>query len=134
MSSRPLKVCVECHPDFGRGIHRVVAALKRYAPAGVEIVDTPEDADHVIHHIVGVQNFDPHATIDERISSHHRPYSMIQYCLRPPERPALVWWKPLWDGAAAVWSYYDIHAWCLRELESGIDGFLRLPLGVDPTD
>jgi hypothetical protein len=112
---------------MGRGIKRVVDAFKRHLPDEHTLVNDWTEADFVIFHVVGVQNFSP--TVDlptqiEMVKKAGKRYAMMQYCLRTTERPEPSFWLPLWAGADVVWSYYDLAAyWC--------PNFYRAPLGVD---
>lgn len=105
-----------------RGIHRVVDALVEHAEThDVEVVTSKADADLVVHHVVGEDNFDERP-IWERVAEDvdaGRRYAIVQYCHRsaPSDR-----WEALWADAALVWSY--LH------LPPGIPRLYRSPLGV----
>jgi hypothetical protein len=118
--------------SMSKGIHRVADAMKKHLPP--EHVCGPlEQADLVVFHVVGVQNFDE-VSLTDRIAeclARGQRYAMIHYCLKTTENggdPAF--WSPLWDGAACVWSYYDLRdvipSWHTRPV-----CFYHAPLGVD---
>jgi glycosyltransferase involved in cell wall biosynthesis len=112
------RVRVQPQAWMGRGIHRVAAALTKYAPKGVEVVTEPEAAELDVIHVVGCGSL----PADLRFA---RPYAIVQYCYRTTERPTLDYWLPVWRRARAVWSYYRL---------PGHEEFplLHQPLGVDP--
>ena len=89
---------------------RVVAALHRHAPKWAEIVDSPEEADLQVLHVIGPSE----APIGRR-------YAVIQYCGSTTTDA----YTELWKAADLVWSYYD-----LREA-MGDTPFLLAPLGID---
>jgi hypothetical protein len=101
-----LRAYVKAQPQLSRGIHRVATALARYAPEWVEIVETPEEADLRVGHVIGIA--------DMQEWCDRGPYALIQYCLRTGGGSAEEWLK-LWDGSRAVWSYYDLNAYLTSE-------------------
>lgn len=126
-----MKVYQQFSDRFGIGIRRVVHAIKEWSPLGIEFVDTRDEADLVIHHIIGVGNFDT-VPINDQIKQDvdaGRRYAMLQYCFRTTEIPHVSFWGPLWKNAAAVWSYYN-----LEGLTGSTIGkpFYYAPLGVMP--
>lgn len=134
-----MKVYLKPDTD-SRGITRVVDALGRYAPKGVEVVQNTEEADIEVIHVYG-----RHDAIEERVKrlqEKRKPYAMIQYAFRSTIRPRADDWIDMWAGAKLVWSYYDLPELC-REDGFGTalhDGsyqmpgfnFYHAPLGVDP--
>lgn len=89
-----------------RGIARVITNLSRYQPPEMITVDNPESADLIVLHVIGRRN---HMIQNaERIKAAGRKYAVIQYALASTRNPAPADWRPLWDGAEVVWSYYDI--------------------------
>lgn len=125
-----MKVFVAANEKFGHGIKRVAHAFKEWSPLGFTFVDNRNEADFVLHHVIGVANMDT-APINERIEEDiqaGRIVGIMQYCLRTTECPKPWFWEPLWAKAAAVWSYYDLEAFVGRRLPN----FYYAPLGVDP--
>jgi hypothetical protein len=123
-----MKVYAECPNEMSKGIGRVRDAIKRNAPTGVEFVGERQDADLVVHHVIGVGNLDT-VPLHERIAQDGKPYAMIQYCYRTTENGGDPnYWEPLWQGATCVWSYYDLFR---ASMETPPDAFYYAPLGVD---
>lgn len=129
-----MKVYLECPPQLGQGIHRVVRELKAHLPLGVEAIQDRTAADLILHHVVGVQNFSE-APIHELIEQDAKPYGILQYCVRTTERPGTEWWHHMvWEQAQVVWSYYDLFR--LMQEDSWTtppatwSGFYHAPLGV----
>lgn len=143
-----IRVYQNISPRFGRGIQRVASAIEQYAPRErvtfTEVVGStriPADAELVIHHVIGVQNFHPEATIDQLIAAHpHVRHVVIQYCLRTTENPDPVWWNDnVWAKCDVVWSYYDLGrllneaSTYAKYYDPGVNpAFYEAPLGVDP--
>ncbi len=128
-----MKVYQNCPVELGRGIQRVREALITHAPGHVTFVMSPHDADFIIHHVVGVQNFSTQP-IDEIVCEYpSKRYAMIQYCLRTTENPRASYWRPLWAGAELVWSYYDLNAFLGEDERYPLGNFYYAPLGVDTT-
>ena len=120
------RVYLEPEEWMSLGIKRVAQALRRYAPDSVQIVQEPASADLHIVHMVG----------DGQRKHWLEPqyeYAVIQYCLRTTELPDTKDWIRVWEGARAVWSYYDL---CGKIIEDGhtTDNKIKFyfaPLGVD---
>lgn len=122
-----MRVCTRALPEsLSRGIHRVAAALERYAPDWVEIVHDPDQADLRIGHCIGI------AGMEEWCAK--GPYALVQYCLRTGGGSAVEWSK-IWRNAKAVWSYYDLEDFLNESICTpdafGRRGFYHAPLGVD---
>lgn len=121
-----MRAYVDTHIQ-ARGIGRVVAALRAHAhESGVTVVDRKEDADLVVHHVVGEQNFDD-VPIWQRVAQDHengRRAAMVQYCVR--SAGSQPFWSELWGMSAVVWSYLPIpeQPWPVRRY--------RAPLGIAP--
>lgn len=111
---RPVRVYLEPADWYSRSIHRVAAALRENAPRGVKIVSTREAADLEIVHVVGT------GSLPADLGA--RPYAVVQYCYRSTEKPTPDFWRPIWDRARLVWSYYDLEL---------AERFYHAPLGVD---
>lgn len=132
-----MKVYLKPDTD-SRGINRVVDALIRYLPKGVEAVETPQEADFEIIHVWG-----RHDTVERRIEALERakkPFAMIQYVLKSSMRPDAADWLDMWYKAKVVWSYYDLMQICVNEGMYEENGecitppefnFYHAPLGVD---
>jgi len=105
-----------------RGVGRVVHNLKKYAPPDIEIVSDKSEADLVVLHINGRRD---HRTIEaQEIKKQGKQYAIIQYVLGSSRNPDPRDWLELWNGAKAVWSYYD-----LREF---VPDLYLAPLAADP--
>lgn len=105
------------------GIGRVAFQLEKYLPAGVEIAGDIGSADFVIMHIMGRRD---HKLKDARsLLAQGKKYAVIQYVMESSRNPNPEDWKEIWDGATAVWSYYD--------LKKYVPDLYHRPLGVDPT-
>lgn len=103
-----MKVHVDPVPlGLSQAMWRVANALRASAPADVEIVASPELADVQVLHVIGR---------DCGLHLRAPAYAVIQYCGGleaapdgrnvPVASPAV--WEPLWRGAVAIWSYFDL--------------------------
>jgi hypothetical protein len=122
-----MKACVSSTIP-ARSIQRISSALAQYSPA--TIVRDARDADVVVHIVIGVGNFIA-TPIDQLIAQevkNGQRYAIIQCCLMSTEQPRPDFWKPLWEGADAVWSYLDLRAFAPTYQFN----FHYAPLGVDP--
>lgn len=107
--------------DFeSRGVQRVVDNLARFLPAGLTRVQSADEADLVILHIIGRR--DGNTRKAKAITQSGRKYAVIQYVLESSRNPDPQDWQELWDGARVVWSYYDLP----------VPGLYLAPLGADP--
>ena len=114
-----MRVCVDVlPPTLGRGMHRVAAALRRWAPPEIEIVSDLGAADVQVVHVIGVGSLE-HLRLDD--------YVLLQYCYLTTERPDASFWLPVFRRARLVMSYYDLHALTARDDFA----FHHAPLGVD---
>lgn len=113
-----MRVHVDAPWNLSRAMFRVAKALRAAAPAHVECVADPDEADVHVRHVIGYEALDDQAP----------DIAVIQYCIAsalaaPGEDGA---WAPLWRRARAVWSYYDLS----RSMPPGARFYLA-PLGVD---
>lgn len=118
-------------PDtYSRGILRVCDALVQYMPEGMELVQSPWEADFEIIHAFG-----RHDAIERRVSLLRRkkkPYAVVQYALRSTIHPNTNDWMYIWKHANLVWSYYDLFRLADEDGAHGEFNFFHSPLGVDP--
>jgi len=121
-----MRVFVTCPAHLSRGIHRVAAALRTYAPPVVQIVNEPTKADLRVLHVIGTEGLGPWLDMG--------PYALVQYCLRTSQCPHPHQWAGAWRGAQLVASYYDLAGlWAADPLvvdHARTPHFLRLPLGI----
>lgn len=115
-----MKVYIKPPDVYSPSLTRVANALKKYKPSTVEIVNTVNEADFVVFHVIGRQD-----QMYEQALSIGKPYAVIQYALRSTMRPDPESWIDLWRNANVVWSYYDLTEW------SADFNFYHAPLGVD---
>lgn len=111
-----MRVLAKTNETDSRGVLRVVDALERYHPNYVEIVDTQEEADLIIFHVIGRRD-----GILRRIKQANKPYAIIQYAYKSTLTPNPGDWKEIWDKAVVVWSYYHLP----------IKNLYHAPLGTD---
>lgn len=110
-------------------VSRVAAAVKRYAPSKVEIVDSIEEADLVMRYCFGRRK---HFKWDvEHLIKAGKKYAVLQVALRSTMNPKTEDWLPIWKSAKVVWSYYDLPALCKEDGVSHDFNFYHTPLGVD---
>lgn len=121
-----MRVFLRPYPTaLSRALTRVADALEQHAPPGVTIVARREEADLVIHHVIGKGSLaDIQADVDAG-----RRYAMIQYCVKSSDMPEPLDWLPYWQRAALTWSYYDLAQW--DEYGDNTFNFYHAPLGVD---
>src|ERR1700722_15236670 len=135
--SPPLRVDVQPTGLHSRAMVRIADALTRYAPPEVEIVNL-DSSDLSVLYVIGPDAIDYCAEMQAR---GHR-YAIVQCCLRTAglSRENAHLWCQLWQGAAAVWSYYDISR-AFREIfntapppfnDSITMTPIYAPLGIDP--
>lgn len=122
---------------LSRSIHRLAAALTRYAPPDVEIVADPAEADLLLCHMIGQEGWAEHL---DAVAARGRRYAIWQHCLITTRDPHPFAWARLWQDAAVVASCYDLAtAW--RTAQTAADdamlavyhrtpNFVRVPLGV----
>lgn len=125
-----MKAYVEPPPVRSRCLRRIADALTEHAPSGVEIVQDRTRADLVVLHVIGRQE----RMYREARQAHRRgqQYAVGQWVLRSSQKGSTEGWRALWDGAAAVWSYYDLDAEIAADGGCGRPGrFYHAPLGVD---
>lgn len=134
-------------PQPSRGLQRIADALVRYAPPRLVISDNEYErvlitnnageADLVILYAIGRR--DALEALTAAISkSKFQKYAVIQICLRSTMQPDTAAWHNIWEGAEAVWSYYDL---AQAAAEDGYCGnpdcfqetvnFYHAPLGAD---
>lgn len=122
-------------PQPSRGLQRIADALTRYAPPSVTVVPTQAQAELVVIYAIGRR--DALERQCEAIVRSGRRYAIIQVCLKSTMSPSVDSWADIWEGAATVWSYYDL----AREWDrAGYDAdggwkfpqhFYHAPLGAD---
>jgi glycosyltransferase involved in cell wall biosynthesis len=124
-----VKVYVPRATNLSRAMTRVEQALLANLPLGLTAVPRREDADLVVFHVVGFPD-----TLEALAQL--RPgqaYALLQYCLRSTQRPSTASWRPLWERAAVVWSYYDLAALCAEDGTQAVGlPFYHAPLGANP--
>lgn len=108
---------------LSRGLHRVADALTRHAPDWAEIVADPAKADLLVYHVIGFGSLPP---LPDLLRQN---YALVQYCLRSTEDPTPAAWLPVWRGAKAVWSYYNLDEFAGEA--AGSFPFYYASLGVD---
>ncbi len=125
-----MRVYAEVPPGLSRAMERVVAALKLFAPKGVEFVTDRRDAHLVLLHVIGYPETE---TAVQELRTNGQSFAIIQYCMRSTQKPNTRDWVDLWRGADLIWSYYDLPA--LMKADGLFDSSLNIymsPLGVDP--
>lgn len=108
---------------FSRSMTRTARALERYAPSGVRIVQSQEDADVVILHVIGADAMER----ADAVATSGKRYCAIQYCLDTAGLPHIHHWIPFWRLATVMMSYYDLGELCLVSCFN----FYHAPLGID---
>ena len=92
------------NPTDSIAINRVVENLEKYM-TGVRVSDKA-DADLIVLHVFGRNHHVLRET--ESILKSGKKYAIIQYAMKSTRNPNPSDWKPIWDGAKVVWSYYDL--------------------------
>lgn len=115
-------------PDLG--LQRIATALRRYAPPQVEICQFPRNVDLTVIYAIGRRNAIQRQA--DEITGMGKKYAAIQVCLRSTMAPYTDDWYHIWNRAACVWSYYDLHAAIQRDGDNWtIPNFYHAPLGAD---
>lgn len=119
-------------PQHSLGLERIKSALVRYAPAGIEVVTQPEQAELTVLWAIGRA-----MALTQQANSLRSKYAVIQVCLRSTQKSSTNYWRMLWQNAEVVWSYYDLNAaikqdggtklWGANDLPN----FYHAPLGAD---
>ena len=113
-----MNVNLETHKP-STAIERVENALRIHAPKSVHWTELNE-SDLVIMHVTG-RNI--HRIMEAReYQKQGKSYAVIQYSMKSTRNPNPQDWMPLWNGAKAVWSYYDLPT----------PNLYRSPLAADP--
>ncbi len=126
-SEASVKVYVAPPPKLSQAMHRVGAALQAHLPPGHHVVDTPDQADLEVLHVIG------YPETAARVYAAHlagRKYVMIQYCYKTTQEPFVDAWHALWDHAEIVWSYYNLAEEYYKRINA--PRFYHAPLGIDP--
>ena len=123
-----MKVYLTPPSHLSKGIHRVADALKLYAPADIQVVDTLPEADLRVIHTIGW------AGMGEAMAA-CPDYAIFQYCVASTEDGNLRHWaQDVWQEAKLVASYYplqeELHQVGLKGL-ADLCRFYLTPLGVD---
>ena len=108
-----MKVFLQPPPHMSLAMFRVANALEQTLPDGWTPVKREDDADLLLLHVIGPDAINYRT--DKRVA-------VMQYCLNTTGTP-VTWWQPLWQRAAATWSYYDLSPY-------GCPRFYHAPLGV----
>ena len=114
-----MKVYVKCPSTLSRAMFRVANALERWAPDDLVLVEREDDADLLVLHVIGLE------ALGYRTD---QPCAVIQYCTGGGQD--LSAWRPLWERARVVWSYYNL----FPHLPTGaryVQHFYHAPLGID---
>jgi hypothetical protein len=122
-------------PQPSLGLDRIAHALRRYAPAGVEVCQFPRNVDLTVIYAIGRRDHIERQC--REIKQRDKRYAVIQVCLKSTMSPNVDDWVDIWENAIVVWSYYDL----ARQFYSAgydTDGgwrfpqhFFHVPLGVD---
>jgi hypothetical protein len=117
-------------PLKDNAISRIADAVKKYAPAGVEFVESEEEAELVVIYVHGFRRAVWYQT--GRLRDQKKKFAIVQLCIRGTPNPKTEDWIPIWREAKVVWSYYDLPALCQEDGNDVIFNFYHAPLGVDP--
>ncbi len=126
-----MRAYVKAPVVLSQAMHRTAAALDKWAPSEVDICFSTLGIDVEVLHIIGFQDL-----VDEvaRCKQEGHRYAVMQYCLKSAGAPDPMAWLPLWEGAVAVWSYYDLTQYLIAtgEVAAPVGGWIyHAPLGVD---
>jgi len=122
-------------PQPSRGLDRIAHALRRYAPASVEVCEFPRNVDLTVIYAIGRRDHVQRQV--EEILSRGKQYAIIQCCLRSTMSPSTFDWVNIWHGAVVVWSYYDLQEAFEFDAAKQFAGcylltnFYHAPLGAD---
>lgn len=123
-----MKVFAEAdRADFA--IHRVVNAIKKYAPSGVEFVKSEDEADLVILYVYGFRRRTKYYI--DRLHEKEKKHAIIQLSIRSTPNPKTEDWIPIWEKAELVWSYLNLPELCNEDGIKANFNFYYAPLGVD---
>lgn len=130
--SAQVKVYVRPQSGLSRAMDRSARALARYAPSWVQITKDRLEADLVVLHVIGYP--ETQQAVEELVA-HGKKYAIMQYCLQSTQKPSTQDWLSVWQGAKAVWSYYDLEvALCSDHNDMHAAWkvpFYHAPLGID---
>jgi len=106
-----VRVYYPFNPHISRAMHRIRAALMRYAPPGVSFVDSWREAElHILdfigqHPTVEDREFNPHHGLMREVPSLPKceRYVLLFHCTAPPDSGLLgMDYRPLFEGALLV--------------------------------
>ena len=139
-------------PQPSRGLDRIAHALRRYAPASVEVCEFPRNVDLTVIYAIGRRDHIERQCVD--IWRQGKKYVIVQVCLRSTMSPRVDDWlqasdvglysegfEGIWLNSHVIWSYYDLDQACVDDgwsLEHDGDSmfdrdqFYHAPLGADP--
>ncbi len=120
---RKVKMFVEPVGLHSRAMTRVANAIKRYAPPNIVFVNSAEEADIQVLHVID--------WCDEFLNW-PRSYIAIQYCLETTSCKSVVDWSGFWAKSILTWSYYDLGRYMERVPAIPCsERLFRAPLGAD---
>lgn len=114
--------------DFA--IRRVVNAIKKYAPSGVDFVKIEGKADLVILYVYGHRRHTKYHI--DHLREKGKKSAIIQLSIRSTPNPKTVDWIPIWRKSELVWSYHNLPGLCKEDGNVANFNFYLAPLGVDP--
>lgn len=122
-----MKVYIPNATNLSSAMKRVEAAMWQHLPSDLTSVDSVEEADIVIFHVIGY----PETVAAVAALRSNQRYVLVQYCLRSTQKPNTASWQSLWQNALLVWSYYALPA-LQAEDDAVFDfPFYFAPLGAD---
>lgn len=123
-----MKVFAEAdRADFA--IHRVVNAIKKYAPSAVEFTGIEKTADLVILYAYGHRRHTKYHV--DRLREKGKRSAIIQLSIRSTPNPNTKDWIYIWRKAELVWSYLNLPKLCKEDGNKANFDFYYAPLGVD---
>lgn len=120
-------------PHQSLGLQRIGDALAEHAPEWVQQVTDWREADVVVLHVVG--RLDAVMRQVAEIRAAGKRYAVVQYAFRSTQKPETALWRPLWDGAVAVWSTYRLETDRLYHAPFGVSAeFQAAATAVPPVE
>lgn len=116
-----MKVFEKLNPKFGKAFHeRISPALRKYSPESVEWVDKEEDADYILVHTVGGEEF---------VYMLSKPLNKIinfQHCFLTVKNIEIEDWESIWENTLINISFHDFNWYTDKKIRKCVT-----PLGAD---
>jgi len=113
-----IKIWSDVNKDWSRALHNNNKYIKQFAPDNIEFVESVDNADYKIVHIIGENELNLCYPFEKTI-----PFF---YCFLTGSLYPTMFWRDVVKNVPLVLSYYPLNEWFEEKFN-----FYRTPLGVD---